>query len=57
MIPDVAELTDPPVTVNVADVEPAGIVTVEGTKTAVELDDNKTTMPPLGAAAENVTVP
>jgi hypothetical protein len=57
MTPDVAELTDPPLMVNVADVAPAGIVTVEGTETAVELDDSKTTMPPLGAAAENVTVP
>jgi hypothetical protein len=46
------------VTVNVAEVEPAGTVTLEGTLAAVELElESDTTTPPVPAAAVRVTVP
>ena len=46
------------VTVNVAEVAPAGTVTVAGTvPTAVLLLDSDTTVPPAGAALDSVTVP
>jgi hypothetical protein len=51
------ELTVDVETVNVAEVTPAGTVTVEGTDAALELDESATTVPPVGAAAERVTVP
>ena len=54
----VEELTVPAVTVNVADVEPAGTVTLEGTLAAVLLElESVTTTPPEPAAAVRVTVP
>jgi hypothetical protein len=43
--------------VNVADVEPAGTVTVAGKDTPFEFEERATTAPPEGAAAVNVTVP
>ncbi len=47
-----------PVTVNVADVEPAGTVTVNGTVTADVFDElSVTESPPNGAALDRVTVP
>jgi hypothetical protein len=45
------------VTVNVALVAPAGTVTLEGVEAVDELSLSDTTIPPLGAAAVNVTVP
>ena len=42
---------------NVAEVEPDGMVTVEGTTASAELELNGTTNPPVSAAAERVTVP
>jgi hypothetical protein len=54
----IEELTVPAVTVNVAEVEPAGTVTLEGTLAAVELElASETTTPPVRAAAVRVTVP
>jgi hypothetical protein len=54
----VAELTVPAVTVNVAVVEPAGTVTLEGTLIAVALElESETDTPPVPAAAVRVTVP
>ena len=44
-------------TVNVALVVPAGTVTLVGVDADVELSLRDTTVPPLGAAAVNVTVP
>ena len=44
-------------TVNVADVLPAGIVRVAGTVASWELLPRVTTMPPVGAAPVRVTVP
>ena len=44
--------------VNVAEVAPAGTVTVDGTvATLVLAEESDTTAPPIGAAADNVTVP
>ena len=46
------------VTWNVADVAPAGTVTVDGTVATFVLDEAKlTTTPPVGATIERVTVP
>jgi hypothetical protein len=46
------------VTVNVADVEPAGTVTEDGTLAAVVLElESDTETPPLPAAAVKLTVP
>jgi hypothetical protein len=46
------------VTVNVAEVEPAGTVTLEGTLAAVELElERATATPPVPAAAVRVIVP
>jgi hypothetical protein len=46
------------VTVNVADVEPAGTVTEDGTLAAVVLElESDTTTPPLAAGVVKVTVP
>ena len=44
-------------TANVAEVEPAGTVTLAGTVAAAELELNATTMPPAGAADVSVAVP
>ena len=55
---EVATLTLPAVTVNVADVAPCATVTLDGTLAAEALElDSDTTAPPVGAAAVNVTVP
>jgi hypothetical protein len=51
------ELTALVVTVKVADVAPAGMLTIAGTVAAVELEDRETTAPPAGAAAVKSTVP
>ena len=54
----VEELTVPAVTVNVAEVEPAGTVTLDGTVAAVVLElDSDTATPPVPAAEVRVTVP
>jgi hypothetical protein len=51
-------LTLPAVTVNVAEVEPCGTVTVAGTLAAEVFElESDTDMPPLPAAAVRVTVP
>ena len=48
----------PAVTVNAAEVEPAGTVTLAGTPAAVLLElESVTTAPPVPAAAVRVTVP
>ena len=48
----------PAVTVNVADVDPAGIVTLAGTLAAVVLElEMVTTTPPVPAAEVRLTVP
>ena len=53
-----AELTVPAVTVNVAEVDPCGMVTVAGTLAAVEFElESDTVTPPLPAAAVRLTVP
>jgi hypothetical protein len=52
------EVTVPAVTVNVAEVEPAGTVTLAGTPAAVALElESVTTMPPVPAAVVRLTVP
>ena len=52
------EVTVPAVTVNVAEVEPAGTFTLAGTLAAVALElESVTTAPPVPAAAVRVTVP
>jgi hypothetical protein len=63
-VPRVAEIvavvfdfTEAALTVNVAEVFPAGIVTVDGTAAADTLLDNVITKPPVGAAELIVTVP
>lgn len=54
----VEALTVPAVTVNVAEVDPAGTVTLAGTLAAVVLElDRVTTTPPVPAAAVRLTVP
>ena len=54
----VEEVTVPAVTVNVADVDPAGTVTLAGTLAAVVLElESATTTPPVPAAAVRLTVP
>jgi len=48
----------PVVTVNVADIEPCGTVTLEGTLAAAVLElASETTTPPVPAAAVRLTVP
>jgi hypothetical protein len=48
----------PAVTVNVAEVEPAGTVTLEGTLAAVALElESDTATPPVPAASVRATVP
>ena len=55
---EVAVLTVPAVTVNVADVAPCATVTLAGTLTAVVFElESDITAPPVGAAAVSVTVP
>ena len=55
---DVAVVTLPALTENVADVEPCGTVTDEGTPAAAALElASETTAPPLPAADVRVTVP
>lgn len=44
-------------TVNVLLIEPAGTVTVAGTVTPARLLESETTIPPVGALLDNVTVP
>ena len=45
-------------TVNVAEVEPCGMLTVEGTLAAAEFElESETVTPPLPAAAVRLTVP
>ena len=51
------EMTVPAEMVNVAEVVPAGTVTVTGTDAALELDDSETAAPPEGAGAESMTLP
>jgi hypothetical protein len=51
------ELTVSAETVNVAEVDPAGTVTVAGTDAVLEPDESATTAPPEGAAAESTTLP
>ena len=54
----VEEVTVPAFTVNVADVEPCGTVTLEGTLAAVALElESDTDTPPVPAAAVRLTVP
>ena len=50
-------LTDIVVIVNVVLVAPAGTVTLAGTVAALESSESDTDVPPVGAAALNVTVP
>jgi hypothetical protein len=52
----IVELADDVLTGNVADVEPAGIVTVAGTDAGL-MDDSCTVAPPVGAGALMTTVP
>ena len=55
---EVAVVTLPAVTVNVAELEPCGTVTVVGTLAAVALElASEMAMPPVPAAAVRVTVP
>ncbi|HTS78220.1 MAG TPA: hypothetical protein VMG40_18550 [Bryobacteraceae bacterium] len=57
-VTEVALLTVPAVTVNVADVAPAVTVTLAGTLAAVEFElERVTTTPPEGAAEVRVTIP
>ena len=54
----VEEPTAPAVSVNVAEVEPAGTVTLEGTEAAVVLElESEIPTPPVPAAEVSVTVP
>ena len=54
----VEEVTVPAVAVNVAEVDPAGTVTLAGTLAAVPLElESVTTAPPVPAAAVRVMVP
>jgi hypothetical protein len=55
---DVEELMAPVVTVNAAEVEPCGTMTVDGTLTAALLElESATGTPPVPAAAVRFTVP
>ena len=55
---EVATVTVPAATVNVAEVAPCGTVTLAGTLAAAGLElESDITAPPVGAAAVNVTVP
>ena len=55
---EVAALTVPAVTVNVAEVAPCATVTLAGTLAAVVFElESDTTAPPEGAAAVSVTLP
>lgn len=45
------------VTLKVTEADPAGTVTLTGTKAAVPVVHSSTAMPPAGAAAVRVTVP
>jgi hypothetical protein len=57
-VAEVAVVTVPAVTVNVADIEPCATVTLEGTLAAVVLElESETTTPPLPAASVRLTVP
>ena len=57
-VADVELVTVPAVTVNVAEVAPAGIDMVDGTLAAVLLElDSDTVIPPVPAAEVSVTVP
>ena len=51
------ELTVPAETVNVAEVAPAGTVTVAGTDASPEPEESATIAPPEGAAVESTTLP
>jgi hypothetical protein len=51
------ELTVPAEMVNVAELAPAGTVTVAGTDASLEPEESATTAPPEGAAAESTTLP
>jgi hypothetical protein len=53
----VGAMTDFVETLNVAVVEPAGTVTVEGTIAAALSEESETVVPPVGAAEASVTVP
>ena len=57
MVALVDDVTTCVVTMKVAVDDPAGTVTVEGTAAFVLLDDRLTTIPPVPAALERVTVP
>ena len=57
MVAEVEAVTEVVVTVKLALVAPASTVTLAGTVAAVELSENVTTAPPVGAAALKVTVP
>jgi hypothetical protein len=57
-VTEVATVTVPAVTVNVAEVAPCGIVTLGGTLATARLElESDITAPPVGAAAVSVTVP
>jgi hypothetical protein len=57
IVTDWLELTVPAEMVNVAEVAPAGTVTVAGTDASLEPEASATTAPPEGAAAESTTFP
>ena len=52
-----AGLFVPTITVNVAEVEPTGMVTEDGTVTAEELEERVTVTPGGGAGPDSSTVP
>jgi len=57
IVTDAVAVTAVVVTVKVADLEPAAMVTLAGTVTPVILDASFTTIPPVGAIPFRVTVP
>jgi hypothetical protein len=57
MVTVAVELTERVVAAKVAEVVPAGTVTLEGVVADELLSAKATTMPPLGAGPERVTVP
>src|SRR5205814_390864 len=57
IVAEVVKITTEVLTVKVALVAPAGIVTLEGTLAAEELLDSDTCAPPAGAGPFSVTVP